>query len=271
MPAPNLYCSLPDLKTRIGEATTTYDAPLLLLLEAVSRAVDAYTNRFFYVVTETRYYDGAGRRLLLDQDLISVATLKTDDNDDGVYEATWASTDYDLLPYNAPHKVLVAVRRAGTKHDFNPGLTKTVEVVGTWGYADAVDASGATINEGGTYSASDTTLTVSSGAAFKTGQTLRIESEQLYVSAISGNNLTVTRGVNGTTAATHADGTAISILAHPRAVAEATLQQAALIWARRAAGFIAPTSPLLSGPLPDLDPHIRGLLLPFRRVTFARV
>lgn len=267
----NLYCDLPTFKSRIGEASTTYDAALLALVEHISRAVDGYTGRHFYVKSETRYYDGCRGRLLLDQDLVAVTTLKTDDDDDGVYETSWASTDYNRLPYNAPHTIMLAVRPAGTKAAFNPGQQRAIELAGRWGYAETSEASGATINEGGTYSASDLTLTVSSGALFKTGQTILIESEQLYVSAISGNDLSVQRGVNGTTAATHADGTAISIMSYPRAVVEATLQQAALTWARRSAGFLAPVPVPPTLPLAHLDPHIRGLLLPFRKVAFAAV
>ena len=34
-------------------------------------------------------------------DLLSVTTLKTDEDGDRTYEITWATTDYDLMPYNA--------------------------------------------------------------------------------------------------------------------------------------------------------------------------
>ena len=83
--------------------------------------------------------------------------------------------------------------------------------------------SGADINEGAQYSATDTTLTVTDGSKFAVGQTVLIESEQLYVTAISTNDLTVVRGINGTTASTHADGTDISIYRYPETVAEACL------------------------------------------------
>lgn len=74
---------------------------------------------------------------------------------------------------------------------------------------DSLLDSVSTINEGGTFSNSDTTLTVTDGTRFKVGDVIRIDTEHLYVSAVSTNDLTVTRGYAGTTAATHADGSRV--------------------------------------------------------------
>ena len=65
-----------------------------------------------------------------------------------------------------------------------------------------------TLNEGGTLSNSDTTITLTSAAQFPTSGTIVIEDEQITYTGKSGNDLTgCTRGANSTTAATHADGT----------------------------------------------------------------
>lgn len=77
-----------------------------------------------------------------------------------------------------------------------------------------------TINEGGTYSNSDVTLTVTDGSSFQVGDEIEIESEALLVTAVSGNDLTVTRGYAGTSAATHADGTTVYLLSNTRTGAE---------------------------------------------------
>jgi hypothetical protein len=69
--------------------------------------------------------------------------------------------------------------------------------------------SGETINEGAEFSSSDTTLTVSDGTTFTQYEVIKIESELLQITAISSNDLTVKRGVLGSTAAAHADSTAI--------------------------------------------------------------
>jgi len=71
-----------------------------------------------------------------------------------------------------------------------------------------------TLNEGGTLSSSDTTVTVADGGALNVqlNDYLKIEDEIIRVSAIVGNDLTVTRGELSTTASSHTDGVAVSRL-----------------------------------------------------------
>ena len=125
---------------------------------------------------------------------------------------------------------------AGNEDVFTAGM-QTVEINGKWGYQEVTEDSGADINEGAQYSATDTTLTVTDGSKFAVGQTILIESEQLYITAISTNNLTVVRGVNGSTAAAHADSTDISLFIYPGPLAEACLMQASRLWKRKDSGF----------------------------------
>jgi hypothetical protein len=67
------------------------------------------------------------------------------------------------------------------------------------------------INEA-SFSATDTTLTVDTGTKFTAGDYIQIEDEVLYVSAVSTNDLTVSRAQVGTVGAAHADNTTIYIL-----------------------------------------------------------
>ncbi|AFK66263.1 hypothetical protein SWPG_00009 [Synechococcus phage S-CBM2] len=69
-----------------------------------------------------------------------------------------------------------------------------------------------TINEGGTFLAADTTLTVlnASAAGIVQNDYIKINNEILLVTAVATNNLTVTRGRFGTTAADHADGATVT-------------------------------------------------------------
>ena len=68
------------------------------------------------------------------------------------------------------------------------------------------------ISEGLSFSESDTTLTVSNGAIFTTGQSILLSREQLVVTGVVGNDLNVIRGANGTLPESHPDGAAVSIL-----------------------------------------------------------
>jgi len=59
-----------------------------------------------------------------------------------------------------------------------------------------------------------------------------VETEQMLVTNISGGALTVRRALNGTTAATHALNTEISIVRWPAAVERAAIINTSRIWSR---------------------------------------
>ena len=74
-------------------------------------------------------------------------------------------------------------------------------------------ATSTTINEGATFTAADTTLTVTSQTALAGGTNsyVRIDDEILRITAVAGNDLTVERGVLGTTAAAHTDSSTVTL------------------------------------------------------------
>jgi hypothetical protein len=237
------------------------DNELFQLLLAVSASVDGYCNRHFYALTATRRFDGPADPQLTVPDLVSVTSLKSDD-DDGAFETTWATTDYELLPLNAeptqpwgvPHHSLRVLSR-GTKQQFDRGQAR-FEIEGVWGYRSYQEASGS-LTDGAVADASTTSVTVDSGTDFAIAQTVAIESEQLLVIAITTNTLTVRRGLNGTTAASHADNTQVDIMRWPAAVERATLINAARIWTR------APVFEPFYVDV-DLDSDVRMMLDTFR-------
>ncbi len=70
-----------------------------------------------------------------------------------------------------------------------------------------------TLNNGGTLSSGATSITLTSATGFRANQPnfVLIDSELIYYTSISGNILqNCVRGVNGTTAATHTDGSTVS-------------------------------------------------------------
>jgi len=103
-------------------------------------------------------------------------------------------------------------------YQINTGLDNTVGGTGFGAGQYGGTTSGAvstTINEGGTYTNSDTTLTVTSsnpGHQIVANDFLLIEEEILKVTNVSTNDLTVTRAQEGTAAATHADGTTVFLI-----------------------------------------------------------
>lgn len=262
----NAYSDLTTLKSSgsLNITTSNFDARLLALLENVSRWIDGHCNRHFYVLETTRRFMGGGIELQT-PDLVSVASLKTDDDHDGVFEQIWASGDYLLYPLNAepqqswgrPYSRVRVNLPGGTKTAF-PLAYASVEVAGKWGFREALEDSGADVNEGGTFGAADTTLTVTDGNKFAAGHTLLLESEQLFVTGTSANDLTVERGVNGSAAASHPDASDLFLYRYPGAVVEACLLLASRLWLQRGG------DPARVGDLkPDAD--VLRLLSSYRR------
>jgi hypothetical protein len=100
-------------------------------------------------------------------------------------------------------------------YQINTGLDNTVGGTGFGAGQYGGTTSGAlstTINEGGTFSDSDTTLTVTSGTGIANNDFILIDQEILKVTNVATNDLTVTRAQNGTTAATHADGATVFLI-----------------------------------------------------------
>lgn len=138
----NGYCTLAELKGHIvanggGDFTAEDDTNLEIAINAVSRWLDNHFDTSFYARTETRCYDAQWHDLLYVDDLLTVTTLKTDEDEDGTYETTWASSDYWLEPRNAatnkrPYRQVR--RRATGDYSFPVGVEYGIEITGTWGY-----------------------------------------------------------------------------------------------------------------------------------------
>ena len=141
----NGYIDLPIYKLRFfdGDTTDHEDDPSLeRVIEATSRAIDNITGRRFYAADETRYYTATDTTEIQVDDLLSVTTLKTDENGDRTYEYTWATTDYDLMPYNAALKgwPYQWIEISVFPDYYFPLTRKGVEIAGSWGFSSATPA-----------------------------------------------------------------------------------------------------------------------------------
>ena len=280
---PNLYVSLKTVKSSglLNISGTTDDARLRDLIEAVSRNMDGYVGREFFSQIRTLYFSGNGKnRMRLPLDLVSISSLTEDTNGDDVYDNTWASTDYELWPYDAsptakidlarPYTALeVNGRTTGTETSFGKGQ-KRFKLTGIFGYSQSTVASGSLITDAAGISASVTTINVTAGTDFGIGETILVESEQCYITNIVTNALTVERAVNGTTGATHANGVAISIVRYPSPVRDACMIEAALLWKLKDSGFASSVGIPETGEVRvfggAMHPRARDLLNPFRKL-----
>ena len=123
-------------------ATNAFDDAVIEdIIEAASRYIDNETRRRFYSSSagETRYYQTTNPYRVFIDDLLSVTSIKIDEDYDRTYETTLAATDYILCPDNAalngePYTFIE--RDPLGNHPF-PSHRKGIQIIGEWGYSTA--------------------------------------------------------------------------------------------------------------------------------------
>lgn len=213
----NVYASYDDLE---GRAPGVQQAVGLPALEAASREVDAYCGRAFYASTDTRYFGALRSGEILVDDLLNVSEIVSQDSD-YAYTQAWAQIDYVLSPANGWPKLRMRLTPGSVLSV--PHGDRAIRISGTFGYGDGLraspwDAAGVTATVGAT----GTSMTLSASGGVKAGNTVLVDSEQMYVSAVNGLSATVVRGVNGTSAAAHA-ASSVSVAAYPALISQAVV------------------------------------------------
>lgn len=231
----NNLARLENVKADIAGLTgiTALDASVNRGISQVSEEfVRACGGRQFAAYSGVRYYQGdnpLSTMLRLPDDLVSVTSLLVDYDWDGTYETTLTlDSDYVLYPYNAsqkgePYWGLELLFNAPSGLVYWPWHPRAVKLAGLFGYSfekQSVGTLGAAIS-----STTATSLTMTANHDVQLGDTLVIDDEQFDVTAVSTNTITVTRGINGTTAATHLNGAAVSCRRYPRDVEMAVAER----------------------------------------------
>jgi hypothetical protein len=132
------YATLTDLKRVLGITDTLDDVLLTLALNAASAALENHFGRVFSKsIDETRYFTARDDDLIFVDDLVSVDSLACDTDGDGVYETVWETTNYTLMPVNAPAEGLpyrsIKTKPLGT-YRFPVWLDAGVKLTGAYGY-----------------------------------------------------------------------------------------------------------------------------------------
>ena len=142
----NGYTSLNVYKQRFydeGMGDTKDDSAIEAVITAISREIDNICGQRFFTsaANESRYFTAERRHFLrLPERIVSVNTLKTDEDGDRTYEITWQTTDYDLMPYNAsldgePYSWIETTPNGN--YSFPTGIAKGVEISGKFGWSSA--------------------------------------------------------------------------------------------------------------------------------------
>jgi len=261
------YATSDDLRdylagTSYSSAWTSDAGAIRRILEASSRRIDDYCGGgTFGPQTQTRFYD-IGWGTLRDSPQYTIASdngnLTTTTSTAGVipldgwmispttvtaYGATDRATsetltegyanDFFLMPYNFNPKTILKLNEDTTK-GFDGGQ-QTLSVVAEWGYT--ANTLSVTTSDAIT-STTATSVSVTSATNLGPAQTILIDSEQLYITAISGNTLTVERAVNGSTAATHSGGASLYRYDYPELVVQACLDLSKIVFRDRDMGTV---------------------------------
>ena len=262
------YATTDDLRdylsgTNYSSGWTSDGSTIRTILETSSGLIDTYCGGgMFGPKTQTRYYDiGSGslidspqyRRPSYGGNLGSVANMVSVIPLDGwLISATTVTSykqtartesetltegygnDFLLMPYNFNPKTILKLNE-DTAKGFYSGQ-QTLSILGSWGYQDQ-KSSGTTT--GSITTTTETSWGVNDASGLSAGQTILVGSEQMYITGISSNTLTVERAVNGTTAATASAGTAVYSYVYPSEVVQACKDIARIMFRNRDLGVVS--------------------------------
>lgn len=228
--------------TKYASEAAAIKALKLSILESVSRRIESACHRsqfgsgFGPRLGTNRYDTDGGNYLLLRDDLLTATTVTVAALTGDAGSAVVVDTDYYLRNadgYTGPPWRGIVLHGQGGTTTYGTGF-RTASILGVWGHSNTTVTSSATTSEA--LDTSETGVDVSSGTVFSPGMTILVESEQMYVSSISTNTLTVVRAVNGTTAASHSTSAAIGVYTYDARVRDVCLRLFQRRWKARDAG-----------------------------------
>lgn len=216
------YTTLTSVRTEKGIVESGDDALLRRYIRVAGQLVNLWTTRRFVPIIETNSFGWSHRAnaydLKLDDDLLEITTLT-----DGA--GTVITSDlYNLRPDNVYPKRTVELKSAGSYTWQLPYRESRITINGVFGYhSDYTSAWGDSLDtvQNNPLTASGTSLTVNDAdglddrgmTRFEVGDLLKFgdTNDFAQVTFIGVNTLTILRGVNGSTAAEHAQDTPVYV------------------------------------------------------------
>lgn len=143
-PQTHAYMEIEELKGTLElQGTNFADRDVQDAILAASRAVDDFTGRRFYPdadALQVQYYTPLVGSYVEIGDLLTLTSVKTDNDGDGTFETTWTqTTDFVLEPFNAddepepePWTLIRAAGRSSRRFRCHP---RSLEVTGKFGWA----------------------------------------------------------------------------------------------------------------------------------------
>ena len=182
-----------------------------------SAIIDNTTNNKFapYITTNTYYTKDFhvkknfnGEDLMLDEFIQEVSSVTS-------IGSAVSSAKYRLIPPNDNNRMYI--RFGSGVSTYGNSDFDAITVTGTWLYHDDYPNAWATFSTLDTdvLTTTQTSISVTDASVFQVLHYIRINSEFMQVLGVDTtlNNLTVKRGVNGTTATTHTNGDSVDVFA----------------------------------------------------------
>lgn len=268
MTTTNAYATYADFQAYMPNSTNLVQAAAESALDAVTEQFYTEVGLRFYPMIESRYFDtpDEDNELWIGNDLLEILSLTNGDT------TAITSTEYKLWPYNYYPKSCIQLLPLGTTF-FNQNATSwnmaAITVNAIWGYHRNYGrawAAGTTLGAAQS-STTSTSWTVTASTAFAVGNIARVDNELILITATGTGTLTATRGWNGSTAATHDNGSAVTIWQYPADIKRAALIQAARLYRRPEAVYgtvgggemgVQPVA------IPTLDPDVLKILAGYK-------
>lgn len=138
------YATVPALRARLNITDSNEDAQLQDALNVASRSCEKVCRRQWNDsgAASVRLYDPDDVDLVFVDDFSTTTgfVLKTDNDDDGVFETTWTTADYELRPLNGYREGVSGwpyfwIRAIRTNLQFPNIMRAGVQVTAQWGWA----------------------------------------------------------------------------------------------------------------------------------------
>ena len=248
------YCTLAAVKTEIdvtGTSKTLEDGQLFTFILAVSKRIDALLQPnkklaqrpFFAPYIESRPLQIRAHKVNtpnmtidLDMYLLALTSVLA-----GAQDVTAKIIAYiaDFPPFE---KLQINTDTCETWYTLETSPTirrawpEPLTITGIWGWHDDWDnafvATSISVAAIVTTTVTTFNVTATEGALFSPGNMILLDSEYMEVTGVTGDTLTVIRGVNGSTAAAHLVNAPVSILSIPEDIQRVTARQASVLKAR---------------------------------------
>jgi hypothetical protein len=200
----NAYTTLAIMRTSKDIVSNADDSMLVNYIYSASKMIDRDTDRSFAPFYAERSIDIDDVQLLtLDEDLLVLNECRL--GNDVINPALFAQRPDNTYPKRT-------FARYNTAWTWTTSPLQAITVSGIWGYhrnpARMFAAFGAI---DGVIDDTETVIPLKASAGISYPSLIRVDSEYMLVTGVSGDELTVVRGSNGTDSTSHSDDTTVSL------------------------------------------------------------